>query len=617
MSSPRSHKDDKPLARVKEALIAYGYTNLIELPQPGTEHETHFLGKVSLKKLGGTAIGIYKATYLSESKGEHPYIVRMLPNDIALDCYLALRKIDNPDLNRFLPLQYEFIRDAITERFINYSLEIIEYCENGSLDKYTAPLDEEDRIPHASQHALQLLQMMHHLINAGYVYTDVKSPNFLVRSNHSLLVTDLKSLIPLKNNFHTAHILSTPIYQSLAWSALLDQNVVPTKEQILAEICYKLGITLYQMVTGHDVTKEFTEKASKVFSKQNLALSQYQAAYSKINEINDLKDPLNKCGLAFLAFRKSVQENLSTAFKLENDYLLALCILRTFLSEGQEHLVQQLQDAASAHINAVRKDKKITLDSLLKKNLIPNTSPEEKILHDVIIRLTQPDENKRASIELALALLQSVQVEQKIIPKLKLPAFGSSANMFTPRSSPASSSHSPNSMAHSSSTPTTPNSSGSSKSATKSAQSAPTTPASHRIHPRSTERFYDSDQTSTSPTRARSSTFSSDTGASESPLSFSLELQPKSPSKKHGTKKPREGSKLRSATITPSSSAPTADINGRARSNTEAYFETETALSSPRKRRFNVTTSDAISSVKSTSDPSLSTGQIRLVIPKK
>lgn len=609
--SPRSHKDDKPLARIKEALLAFGYSRLIETPPSGTQHEIYQYGKVSIQRLGGSAIGIYKATYFSDSKSEYSYIARMLPQDPALDCYMALREMNEPALNSFLPVQYAFIMNAAEIKPLNYALEIIEYCENGSLDKHLA-----HSTPSAFQYALQVTQMMLELIKAGYAYTDLKSSNLIMRGDHlqimsesqPLILTDYKSLMrPRKNNLSAPRILSTPVYQSSEWSALEQKNAIPTEEQILAEICHKLGITLYEIATGHYVTKEFFDKGIKACEKRNIALSQYQTALLKIKEIPELKEVVTRCDEAFSAFKKAIEENNELSSELEDHYMLALCSLRTDPSTKQtqqnKDLVQQLQETAATQIKNIKKIEKLTLNDFLKLDLIPNTHPEEKILHNVINRCIHPDSNKRCSIELAFALLTSVRIEPKpAIPKLKMPRRGDSNSMLSARSSATNSPHSPTSLGHSSSSPTTPNSHSSSKSSGKNSQSAPTTPHHPRVRRHeSVGLFFDSDQSS-SESRERSSTFASDT--SPAYLAISLDYS-SSTSRKHGDRK-RE-SKQRSNTIAASSSDSIIADSSRPRSNTEVNIDIDRNISLSPRKKFRVTTSDAIDTAKSTSAPTIPT----------
>ncbi|KTD71442.1 Protein kinase domain protein [Legionella steelei] len=203
---------------------------------------------VPIKLLGGSAIPIYSITYK-----DVPVVFRVISeHDIDFPAYIRARK--HNVLNKHFPEQYAL--EEFMHRSQKYYLEVVEYC--GRQDLRVVNNDFVSRI----QYVRNMLQIMADLRAAGFCFTDFKPGNFVIADDGRLVLSDVKSLrdvtgkdaIPvneLSNNISVG-------YQFLLDSVSNNPGSKPmvSIQEIEYESRYSLGISIYEVLTGHFIVSE-------------------------------------------------------------------------------------------------------------------------------------------------------------------------------------------------------------------------------------------------------------------------------------------------------------------------------------------------------------------------
>ncbi len=623
MSSPRSGRGDKSLERVKKAVQEYGYEKLLELYDPNDLKKIIYnKDKVSLTRLGGTNIGIYKATYYSETKHKYHYILRMLPNETYRQHYFALR--EELEDTGFLPMQYDCTPILLNDH--EYQLEIIEDCgENCSLDKFfNSPRAPVKTSSMAFSCVQQILNMMQSFYSAGYLFTDIKPSNFIVNHDGYILATDMKSILRMKKRNHTYsanEIQTTPTYQSTAWEENTKRNTCITQDALLAEISYRIGITLYEIVTGHIVTEQYRQIMLDAQNKANEALQKYKTLVNTLKNDDTLRSSLEDLDKALSARVKTLGSKNHQEINISRiNYLQAQLILSIQAERNED--IGKISDHADAYLAGIQDQENITVKQLIQIHLLPEKTEEEKALRHLIMKMIESKMRDHISITeayTAIALLNhNLDPLPNIrIPRLQLPITSGSSSPISSPTSP----HSP--------TPITPSSS-------SSATTTQSAPAPHLRHSLSSHAFlYTTATTAPSIGRERSTTITADTReihpsrTSTSPKKHKHKYQlplihRKSSRTLFEPVDPRD--KKRSSTFASSSSAPIfIETASRPRSNTDAYTSLDEQIEHRKhhqkgKKGIQITTRTTPSveeiidsgqaiNLKSSSAPSLTLGQ--------
>ncbi|CAM2886530.1 Protein kinase domain [Legionella steigerwaltii] len=241
--------------------------------------ETMQVGKqtVEIKLLGGSAIPIYSISYKDVT-----VVFRVISEaDIDFSAYARARNHSN--LNKYFPEQYAM--EEFTHRFQKYYLEVLEYC--GRKDLRTVNSDFISRI----EYVRNMLQIMAALNAEGFCFTDIKPGNFVIADDGRLVLSDVKSLrdvlgigtIPineLSNNISIGYQSLLDSVNNNPGSSSSDKPMVSVQE-IDYESRYSLGISIYEVLTGHFVVSEHiqTLTAIKNLVKQRLS-DQYDSSQS-------------------------------------------------------------------------------------------------------------------------------------------------------------------------------------------------------------------------------------------------------------------------------------------------------------------------------------------------
>jgi serine/threonine protein kinase len=239
------------LSKITDNIFAFGFKASAYISQ---FNETIHVGKqdVAIKLLGGSAIPIYSMSYQNAT-----VIFRVISEgDIDFSSYQRAR--DNTSLNKHFPEQYAM--ESFTHRHSKYYLEIVEYC--GRKDLRVANNDVASSI----EYVKNMLQIMADLHAAGFCFTDVKPGNFVIADDGHLVLSDVKSLRDvlgkdaialreLSNNISVAYQSLPASLSNTPNSNDLDQSMVSVQE-IDYQTRYSLGISIYEVLTGHFVALE-------------------------------------------------------------------------------------------------------------------------------------------------------------------------------------------------------------------------------------------------------------------------------------------------------------------------------------------------------------------------
>ncbi|KTD40213.1 hypothetical protein [Legionella parisiensis] len=239
------------LSRVTDNIFVFGFKASEYISQ---FNEKVRVGKqeVEIKLLGGSAIPIYSISYQNVT-----VIFRVISErDIDFSSYQRAR--ENMSLNKHFPEQYAM--EPFTHRRSKYYLEIVEYC--GRKDLRAANNDVVSRIKYVKN----MLQIMADLHAEGFCFTDVKPGNFVIADDGHLVLSDVKSLRnvlgkdvialrELSNNISVAYQSLPASLSNTPNSSNPDQSTVSIQE-IDYQSRYGLGISIYEVLTGHYVASE-------------------------------------------------------------------------------------------------------------------------------------------------------------------------------------------------------------------------------------------------------------------------------------------------------------------------------------------------------------------------
>ncbi|QMT59159.1 hypothetical protein [Legionella sp. PC997] len=223
---------------------------------------------VTIKFLGGSAISLFSATYKDIS-----VIFRVLSaEEKYVAAYDVLRV--NPEVAKHFPERYLLL--PFKNRKSSYYLELIEYCAKGSLEQDAENFDT------SLDYSMKMLQQMVDIERAGFRFTDIKPSNFIIADDGRLVLSDIKSLLNVytESSIPKMEVAQTPIYRSRPTSLSVTPNSDNTNEYSISEIDYKsrykMGISIYEVITGIRVASNFGNSKKSLFnfmSKQQYELT--------------------------------------------------------------------------------------------------------------------------------------------------------------------------------------------------------------------------------------------------------------------------------------------------------------------------------------------------------
>ncbi|WP_454783343.1 hypothetical protein [Legionella sp. WA2022007384] len=216
---------------------------------------------VTLKFLGGSVISLFSATYKDFS-----VVFRVLPaEEKYVAAYDVLRV--QPELAKHFPERYLLL--PFKNRKNSYYLELIEYCGKGSLERHAEDFDT------SFDYSRKMLQLMVDLERAGFRFTDIKPSNFIVADDGRLVLCDIKSLLNVleESSIPKMEVAQTPIYRSRPTSLSVTSSSDTSSEYSISEIDYKsrykMGVSIYEVITGVPVASNFGNSKKSLFNLMN------------------------------------------------------------------------------------------------------------------------------------------------------------------------------------------------------------------------------------------------------------------------------------------------------------------------------------------------------------
>ena len=239
-------------------------------------------GKVSVKHLGGSVIPVFLLTFK-----EVNLVFRLLPDGPYIASY---KDLQNGATAKHLPKQHLII--DLKYRAQTYHLELIECCEKGSLEIQAR--NHSELIKNKQQllynYSINILQIMIDFMDRGIVFPDIKPSNFLIANDGHIVISDVKTLLDIRDKLSVPKmdVMNTPIYES--GSGLISAPPGLAKNESSAPIYsktisiieielkarYMVGITLYELATGHTVAIDLAEKQKASLIAQNQAKFHYE-----------------------------------------------------------------------------------------------------------------------------------------------------------------------------------------------------------------------------------------------------------------------------------------------------------------------------------------------------
>lgn len=238
-------------------------------------------GEVSIKHLGGSVIPVFLLTFK-----EVNLVFRLLPDGPYMASY---KDLQNGATGKHLPKQHLII--DLKYRAKTYHLELIDYCEKGSLEIQAR--NHSELIKNKQQllynYSINILQIMVDFIEAGIVFPDIKPSNFLIANDGHVVISDVKTLLDIRDKLSVPKIdvMNTPIYESGsglirasvglakngASSSIYSKTISITEIELKSR--YMVGITLYELATGHMVAIDLAEKQKTALTARDEAKHNY------------------------------------------------------------------------------------------------------------------------------------------------------------------------------------------------------------------------------------------------------------------------------------------------------------------------------------------------------
>ncbi|CDZ77137.1 Protein kinase domain protein [Legionella massiliensis] len=271
------------------------FTRLEEALAEKMKKLTNSTKKPKITHLGGSSIPIFLVKFKEAS-----VIFRLLPDGAYIDAYKGLQE---GGTQKHLPKQH--LLESFQYKQRTRYFELLDYCEQGSLEKKAQNHAEliKDKQALLLKYAINIMQIMVDFRKAGVVFPDIKPSNFLVTSEGDIVISDVKSLLGVRDKPRVPHldILRTPIYESgggLNTSQSIESESSRSStvniDSIESKSKYAVGITLYELATGHMVAAELGEKKKVALDAKEEAAFNHQQAIQKSKGVADAQAELQK-----------------------------------------------------------------------------------------------------------------------------------------------------------------------------------------------------------------------------------------------------------------------------------------------------------------------------------
>lgn len=223
-------------------------------------------GAITIEHKGGSVIPVFLLRF-KETK----LAFRLLPDGPYISAYKALQEGATKE---HLPQQH-----LITEfKYVNttYHLELMECCDKGSIEQQAMNHSEliKNKQQRLLKYSMNILQILIDFRKEGYVFPDIKPSNFLVTHDDRVVISDVKTLLDIrgKESLPKDDVQNTPMYESGSGLVRVSQgmslggglgsvrNKMISIDEIELKSRYMVGVTLYELATGHQVAKELVKR---------------------------------------------------------------------------------------------------------------------------------------------------------------------------------------------------------------------------------------------------------------------------------------------------------------------------------------------------------------------
>lgn len=249
---------------------------------------------VEITRLGAANIPLFKATPLVEGE-QKSVVIRILDDQRLVD---AKKVIAATVASQHLAQQFVCRPAEYSGGVVRNYLEVSEFCQQGDLNGYMERPENNggSRLAVAATFSQNLIEMMLDFKKSGASYTDIKPANFLVNDQGRLVVSDIKSLIltgEVREVQTKGNIINTEGYRAPEQFLLRQEEIrlrrsgsredqAKARQQLDSETTnldalerYQIGVTIYEIVTGHHVASESrNEKGEHAFDFTHKVFSQ-------------------------------------------------------------------------------------------------------------------------------------------------------------------------------------------------------------------------------------------------------------------------------------------------------------------------------------------------------
>lgn len=250
------------------------------------------IGETEVTRLGAKNIPLFKATTTLQSGEQQSVAIRIVDDQRVID---AKKQIAATDAGKHLAKQFACLPAEYSNGVVQNYLEVSEFCRQGDLKGHMNEKSGEERVASAGKYSQNLVEMMLDFKKQGASYTDIKPANFLINDEGRLVLSDTKSLILTggERDVKTkGNIINTEGYrapeqylQRMEEKGLRSQGnaeALKASRRLEEETTnldalerYQIGVTIYEMVTGHVVASEpRNEKGEHAFNFNHPALNQ-------------------------------------------------------------------------------------------------------------------------------------------------------------------------------------------------------------------------------------------------------------------------------------------------------------------------------------------------------
>ncbi len=250
-------------------------------------------GAVEIEHKGGSVIPIFFLKF----KGVN-LAFRLLPDGDFIESYKDLL---TKKTKAHLPKQY--LMTDFKYRNTTYYLDLIERCEKGSIEEQAKENHAEliqNKQQLLFQYCINILQILIDFKNEGCIFPDIKPSNFLVTHDEisdddKVVISDVKSILGVrdKNSVRKSEVMSSTLYESGSGLLRASQGMVKSgssdsvsgavisTEAIDLKSRYMVGVTLYELATGHSVALELVGKQKEAFRLRDEAKNHYEQTQKK------------------------------------------------------------------------------------------------------------------------------------------------------------------------------------------------------------------------------------------------------------------------------------------------------------------------------------------------